>query len=97
MEINPSETILTGQWILQGGRAVADDVCKRILVLTKSHLVELSRDASGWNVLYGDPSDERHWELTYPQGELHGGGPPQLRSLTAEEAKQKYGAQALRR
>ena len=49
MDIKPSETVLTGQWILEGGRPVADDVCKRILALTKSYLVEIGRDASGWN------------------------------------------------
>jgi hypothetical protein len=91
MDIEPSETVLTGQWILQGGRPVADDVCKRILALANSYLVEVGRDASGWNVLYRDPNDGRYWELSYPQGELHGGGPPQLRCLTTEEARQKYG------
>jgi hypothetical protein len=28
-----------------------------------------------------------------PKAELYGGGAPQLRCLTTEEAKQKYGAQ----
>jgi len=93
MNIKPSETVLTGQWILRGGRPVADDVCNRILALTKSHLLEVGRDASGWNTLYRDPSDGRYWELVYPQSELHGGGPPELRCLTVEEATQKYGAQ----
>jgi hypothetical protein len=91
MNIDTSETILTGKWVLEGARQVADDVCKRIFAFTKSHLVKLGNDASGWEVLYRDPSDERLWELTYPQGELHGGSPPQLRCLAAEEAKQKYG------
>ena len=96
MDIKPSETVLTGQWILQGGRPVADDVCKRILALTSSHLVEVGRDASGWNALYRDPNDGRYWELIYPQSELQGGGPPQLRCLTADEARQKYGAQVVK-
>jgi hypothetical protein len=91
--LKPSETVLTGQWILQGGCPVADDVCKRILALMKSHLVEVGRDASGWNTLYRDPTDGRYWELVYPQSELHGGGPPELRCLTTDEARQKYGAQ----
>jgi hypothetical protein len=47
--------VLTGATITQyrdgyqtfkGGRPVADDVCKRILTLTSSHLVEVGRDAS---------------------------------------------------
>jgi|SRR6516162_1583464 len=87
--IKPSETVLTGQWIFQDGRPVADRVCERILALTKSYLREVGRDASGWNALYHDPNDGRYWELTYPQGELQGGGPPQLRCLRAEEAQQK--------
>lgn len=96
MDIKPSETVLTGQWILQGGRPVADDVCERILALTGSHLVKVGRDASGWNALYRDPNDGRYWELTYPQSELQGGGPPQLRCLTADEARQKYGSQVVK-
>jgi hypothetical protein len=95
-EIEPSERIPTGQWILQSGRTVADDVSKRILALTKSYLVGVGRDASGWNALYRDPNDGRYWELTYPQSELHGGGPPQLRFLTADEASEKYGAQVVK-
>jgi len=94
--LKPSETVLTGQWILQGGRPVADDVCTRILALTKSHLVEVGRDSSGWNTLYRDPTDGRYWELVYPQSELHGGGPPELRCLTTDEARQKYGAQLVK-
>jgi hypothetical protein len=93
MNIKPSETVLTGQWVLQGGRPVADDVCKRILALTKSHLLEVGRDASGWNTLYRDPTDGRYWELVYPQSEIHGGGPPELRCLTTNEAREKYGTQ----
>jgi hypothetical protein len=51
MNIDPSETVLTGQWVLQGRRAVADDVCERIYALTQSHLVKLGSDASGWETL----------------------------------------------
>jgi hypothetical protein len=91
MSIDPSETILTGRWVLQGGRPVADGVCKRIFDLTEAHLVKVGSDATGWDALYRDPSDGRYWELVYPQSELHGGGPPQLKCLTIEEAKQKYG------
>jgi hypothetical protein len=94
--IKPSETVLTGRWILKGGRPVVDNVCERILALTESYLVELGRDASGWNALYRDPNDERYWELSYPQSELHGGGPPQLSCLTADDARQKYGSRVVK-
>ena len=42
-------------------------------------------------MLYRDPGDGRYWELAYPNGEMHGGGPPSLIMLTEQEAKTKYG------
>ncbi len=94
--INPSETLLTGRWIANGGRVVADDVCKRIVALTQSHLQKIGADDSGWNILYRDPNDGRYWELSYPQSELNGGGPPELRCLTDDEARQKYADQLVK-
>jgi hypothetical protein len=88
--IAPSEMLLIGKWLSCNGRIVGDETCERIIELVRSHLSEVERDASGWDVLYRDPKDERLWELTYPQSELHGGGPPQLRCLTLEEARTKY-------
>jgi hypothetical protein len=93
MNIDSAEIVITGNWILQGGRPVADEVCKRIDTLTKTYLVKVGQDASGWNTLYLDPTDGRYWELIYPQSELHGGGPPELRNLSVQEANQKYGTQ----
>lgn len=95
MKIQPTETQLTGKWLSRDGRVVADETCQRIDDLVKSHLKELGRDSSGWHALYRDPDDGRLWELMYPQGHLQGGGPPQLRCLTLDEAKKKYGAVAV--
>jgi len=81
--------------ISSGRRGLTDDVTKRIYALTKSYLVELGQDASGWETLFRDPKDGRYWERTYPQGELQGGGPPQLICLSADEARKKYGIQAI--
>jgi YD repeat-containing protein len=89
--ITPNETEITGKWLTTQGRAVEDETCRRIADLVKSHLVELGRDQSGWDALYRDPTDGRFWELIYPQSELQGGGPPQLRYLPADDAKRKYG------
>lgn len=89
--IAPNETEITGKLLLSQGRVVGDDACNRIADLTKNYLIELGRDSSGWDDLYRDPGDGRFWEMIYPQSELQGGGPPQLRCLSADEAKRKYG------
>jgi hypothetical protein len=68
----------------------ADVAAKRIAELTRSYLNKVASSASGWETLYQDPTDLRFWELTYPLGEMHGGGPPTLKSLSVQEAKNKY-------
>lgn len=90
MKLLPTETCLTGKWLLKDGRVVADDVCARIEDLTRSHLRALGHDASGWDAVFVDPYDGRLWELVYPDSGLHGGGAPELRVLAAAQAKEKY-------
>ena len=46
--------------------------------------------SAGWETLYRDPRDGRLWELTYPQSEMHGGGPRRLHVLSRDEAAAKY-------
>jgi hypothetical protein len=91
MKIAANETILTGRWATLEGRVVADGTSERVQELIRSHLRELGRDASGWEALYRDPEDGRFWELTYPLSDAHGGGPPQLRCITGDQARKKYG------
>ena len=62
----------------------------RIASLTKSHFKKLATRESGWTILYLDPSDGRYWELSHPQSELHGGGPPLLMQLDSTEARRLY-------
>jgi hypothetical protein len=89
--LQPCETELVGEWIFANGRMTGDEACDRIEYLTEKVLKEIGRDATGWDVLYQDPNDGRYWELTYPKSHMHGGGPPRLTCISAEQAKAKYG------
>ena len=89
-ELHPDEKILRGQWIFENNHYVADEVSTRITTLTASFLERLGSDTSGWDILYRDPNDGRFWELIYPESQLQGGGPPMLRYLTRDEARDKY-------
>lgn len=48
-------------------------------------LIEIHVDASGWVKVYIDPITGHRWQLTYPQGDTHGGGPPLLSKLPVSE------------
>lgn len=90
MKLMSNEISLVGKWLLKDGQVVRDEVCARIEMLTQTCLRELGRDASGWDVLYLDPEDGRLWELIYRDSGLHGGGAPELRCLTKQQARDKY-------
>jgi hypothetical protein len=81
---------LTGKWEARGGQVVADNTAERIQALVANHLIKVGEDLGDWDVLYRDPDDGRLWELLYPQSELHGGGPPELRLISDAEARKKY-------
>jgi hypothetical protein len=78
MKPNPSEVIIVGKWLLEGGKLVADANCRRIEKLIQSNFVKVSSSPDGWSTIYQDPGDSRYWELSYPQNELQGGGAPML-------------------
>lgn len=84
------ETILEGGLVRNHDRVAADDITRRIQSLIECHLEPVARSASGWEVLYRDPDDGRLWELTYPHGDLQGGGPPTLRLIAPDEATIKF-------
>jgi len=48
--------------------------------LLKNKLVEVRR--GDWAILYRHKETGEFWELTYPQGEMHGGGPRRLRIVS---------------
>ena len=54
----------------EGDAQVIDD-------LLRTKLVEVRKD--NWAVLYRHKETGEFWDLTYPQGEMHGGGPRCLR------------------
>ena len=93
-ELQPDETDIVGQWLNTSGRIEGDSVCRRIEWLVSERLKRLGADASGWEVLYCDPRDGRLWELTYPTGEMHGGGPPRLTMISSDAAARKYDVRA---
>jgi hypothetical protein len=92
MKITSSEADIVGSWIVDGGKVRGDAACERIEWLTAHHLrkVAVSPQSGGWETLFQDPEDGRFWERTYPQGEMHGGGPLRLTLLSGEKVREKY-------
>lgn len=90
MNLNASEIELRGNWIFSESSMIADKVSKRIEILIKDYLIEIASDYNGWEKLFLDPDDKRYWELTYLNGELHGGGTPLLKNINTAAAKKKY-------
>jgi hypothetical protein len=86
--LRPDENALIGRWLETPAGMVADDVAERIRSLVADSLVKVV--GGGWETLYRDPTDDRLWELTYPHGGWHGGGPPALQAVTREYASRKY-------
>ena len=73
-----------------GKSVIPDQIAERINWLTKHYLVKVTTDESGWNTLYKDPEDGRYWELTFPDSELQGGGPPSLTTVSLDRLKLIY-------
>ena len=92
MSLKPDETELIGNWIKDGSKVIADPVEARIdhLIAHSLQKIAASPESGGWEILYRDALDGRYWELTYPHGEMHGGGPKQLTNLPAIMAARKY-------
>jgi hypothetical protein len=89
LTLQPEENELIGSWVMRDGRMVSDETETRIKNLIANRLREVS--AGNWCKLYVDPTSGAYWELTYPQGEMHGGGPMKLARLPGEEARRRFG------
>jgi len=90
LTIQSNESKICGKWVSEDGKLVADVTTKRIYHLVEKELVEVARAEDGWSVLYLDKRDDRYWELSYPDSDQHGGGPPCLESLSRDVALAKY-------
>lgn len=88
--IYPNETELVGTWIIDQGTIREDETSRRINNLTINYLQNISVDDSGWYKLYRDPNDGRYWELSYPNSDIEGGGPPLLKCLSKDDALKRY-------
>lgn len=86
MSLRPDETELRGAWELSNGKMAENDVLHRIRRLTGEYLQHIAASKDGWRQLYQDPEDLRFWELSYPQSQMHGGGPQLLQAVTQEYA-----------
>jgi hypothetical protein len=89
-ELAAGEEQLTGHWIDTPAGPQGDDVEQRIFWLVTERLEALGSADGGWDWLFRDPRDGRLWELTHPQGSLHGRGPRQLTLITRRVAAEKY-------
>ncbi len=89
-DLKPDEIKLIGKWISIDNKIEGDSICLRIKYLTTNCLEKISYSDDGWETLYQDTKDKRYWELSYPSGYLHGGGPPSLTCLSLEEVQKKY-------
>ncbi|MHB0916117.1 MAG: Imm27 family immunity protein [Thermoleophilia bacterium] len=88
--IGKEEIEIIGKWIEEHGDIRKDEVCERIEWLIDKSLKEIASDISGWDILYMDKEDGRYWELTYPDSEMQGGGPPKLSNVDIDFARKKY-------
>ncbi len=71
---------LRDEWVIRDGKVIAEGNSTSINTL----LVDLERIADkdgGWTVLYRHRETHEFWELSYPQGEMQGGGPRRLRRV----------------
>jgi hypothetical protein len=89
-KIDPNEKKIVGKWVDINGQIIKDSTCKTVEYLVSEYLEKIDDSSTGWSVLYQDKSDGRYWELSYPQSEMQGGGPPTLTWMSIEDVKKKY-------
>ena len=68
-------------WAVSGSKVVAEGDAQIISDWLANDLDKVRVNSSGWMVLYRHRDTGQYWELSYPQVEIHGGGPRCLRCL----------------
>ncbi len=86
--LGKDEVLLKGENML--GKPHPGEVTRRIDYLTENALKEVAVCNADWSRLYYDESDGRYWELFYPEANWKDMGPPSLRCISEDEAKEKY-------
>jgi immunity protein 27 of polymorphic toxin system len=82
---------LVGNWIADpSGRMVGDGVERSIREAVQNRLTKIAARDGGWTILYRDPTDGSYFELTFPQGEMQGGGPARLSRIEVEQVRRHY-------
>jgi len=72
---------LADHWVVRGSKVSAEGDAAKIDALLSAELIKLSTADGGWRTLYRHRRTGGLWELSYPQSEMHGGGPRRLRQL----------------
>jgi hypothetical protein len=90
-DLGPHEHELAASSGQDASGRFTDPVDERIFWLVSRRLTLIGTAEGGWVQLYRDPRDDRVWELTFPQGSLHGGGPRRLALVPPATATPRAG------
>lgn len=95
MHLQPQETVLLGAWAKnESGKLQKDATFRRITWLILNELQQIQRLDSNLT-LYKDPRDGRYWEKTFPEKDPSQDFTPQLKSITKNQAIEKYGSEGI--
>ena len=72
---------LRDTWVMHGSEIKAEGDAAKITDLLKDKLERLNVTDGGWRRLLRRSTDGSLWELSFPQSEMHGGGPRVLIEL----------------
>ena len=79
------ETELRGKWTPDGTTFRPCPTCRRIFYLISQELDLVQHSDDGATTVFKDPRNGDFWELTYPEAEFEGGGPPLLAKKASSE------------